>query len=103
MESIITELVNIWTALVLLVAFDAARLSDPATVLRLILQCLLLVASTFFSSSETALFSLSRLELRELRHSRHPKADALHALLDQPRRLIISILCGNEIINQACL
>ncbi|MGD8914214.1 MAG: hemolysin family protein, partial [Candidatus Thiodiazotropha sp.] len=53
------------------------------------------------SSSETALFSLSRLELRELRRIRHPRADMLHALLDQPRRLIISILCGNEIINVA--
>ncbi len=46
-------------------------------------------------------FFLSRLELRELRRSRNPKTDALHALLDKPLRLIISILCGNEIINVA--
>ena len=74
---------------------------DPEMVLRLTLQCLLLIASAFFSSSETALFSLSRLDLSELRRSRHSKADTLHALLDHPRQLIISILCGNEIINVA--
>jgi len=70
-------------------------------IVRIGLQCLLLVASAFFSSSETALFSISRLDLRELSRARHPKADTLVALLDQPRRLIISILCGNEIINVA--
>jgi Mg2+/Co2+ transporter CorB len=90
-----------WQALGDLLAFDTALLLQPEMILRLGLQTLLLVASAFFSSSETALFSLSRLELRELRRKRHPKADLLHALLDQPRRLIISILCGNEIINVA--
>ena len=101
MEGIIHELANLWSALGQLLAFDPARLQEPEMVLRLVLQCLLLIASAFFSSSETALFSLSRLELHELRQNRHPKADTLHALLDEPRRLIISILCGNEIINVA--
>jgi CBS domain containing-hemolysin-like protein len=51
--------------------------------------------------SETALFSLSRVHLQTLRRRRHPRSDTLHALLDHPRRLIISILCGNELINIA--
>ncbi|MCW8928523.1 MAG: hemolysin family protein [Gammaproteobacteria bacterium] len=101
MDAIILEITNLWQAMVTLLAFDPARLAEPEMVLRLTLQCLLLIGSAFFSSSETALFSLSRLELRELRRSRNPRADTLHALLDQPRRLIISILCGNEIINVA--
>ena len=101
MENIIQEINNYWAVLVQTLAFDPARLQETEMVLRLILQCLLLIGSAFFSSSETALFSLSRLELRELIRKRHPKADALHALLDQPRRLIISVLCGNEIINVA--
>lgn len=101
MQSIAQELVGFWNAVVQLLAFEPARLLEPEILLRMILQVLLLIASAFFSSSETALFSLSRLELRELRRNRNPKADTLHALLDQPRRLIISILCGNEIINVA--
>ena len=60
-----------------------------------------MAASAFFSSAETALFSLTRLELRELRRSKNPAADTIHELLDQPRRLIVSILCGNQVINVA--
>lgn len=101
MESFIQEIVGYWDRLLHLFVFDTALLQDTEIVLRLTLQGLLLIASAFFSSSETALFSLSKLELRELRRSRHPKADTLFALLEQPRRLIISILCGNEIINVA--
>jgi CBS domain containing-hemolysin-like protein len=101
MESIFHELVNLWSALVQMLAFDPDRLVEPEMLMRLVLQVLLLFASAFFSSSETALFSLSRLDLRELRRDHHPRADTLHALLDEPRRLIISILCGNEIINVA--
>jgi len=101
MEDFLLEIGSLWGTLVTLLSFDTARLAEPDMVLRILLQCLLLVASAFFSSSETALFSLTRLELRELRRVRNPRADTLHALLDQPRRLIISILCGNEIINVA--
>ena len=82
-------------------AFDPALLGTPEALLRLALFLALLVGSAFFSSAETALFSLSRLDLRELRRSGNPAADTIHALLDQPRRLIISILCGNELINVA--
>ena len=95
------QLGDYWTAMIQLVAFDPQRLLQLDMLVRILIQCFLLVASAFFSSSETALFSLSRLELRELRRKRHPMSDTLHALLDQPRRLIISILCGNEIINIA--
>jgi len=72
-------------------------------ILRLGLQVALLAGSAFFSGSETALFSLSRLDLRQLHRERHPHSGTLYALLDQPRRLIISILCGNELINIAAV
>lgn len=70
-------------------------------VLRGILQVLLLSASAVFSGSETALFSLSRIDLQHLRYRRDPNSDSIHAMLDEPRRLIISILCGNELVNIA--
>ena len=82
-------------------AFDTARLLEPEIVARLVLQCFLLAGSAFFSSSETALFSLSQLDLQKLRRERDPRTNALYRLLEQPRRLIISILCGNELINVA--
>lgn len=69
--------------------------------LRITLQVLLLMASGLFSGSETALFSLSRIDLQKLRNRRDPTSEQIHAMLDEPRRLIISILCGNELLNIA--
>lgn len=80
---------------------DTARLAEPDMVLRIALQVLLLFGSAFFSGSETALFSLSRLDLHRLRKEKSDTVEVLHALLDQPRRLIISILLGNELVNIA--
>jgi putative hemolysin len=82
-------------------SFDTALLAQPAMIARLTLQAALLFCSSFFSGSETALFSLSDVDLEQLRRKRHPRADLLHNLLNQPRRLIVSILCGNELINIA--
>jgi len=83
--------------------FDAFTLhaQDVELVLRSLIQVLLLASSAVFSGSETALFSLSRIDLQKLRNARHPDSESLHALLDEPRRLIISILCGNELVNIA--
>lgn len=101
MDQLLHELVQNWEALKAFLAFDTARLSQPDMIVRLTLQVLLLIGSAFFSSSETALFSLSRLDLQQLRRERNPQSERLHALLDQPRRLIISILTGNELVNIA--
>jgi putative hemolysin len=75
--------------------------ADPEVLFRTLLQVVLLVSSAFFSGSETALFSLSRMDLQKLRNSRDPQSGRIHELLDEPRRLIISILCGNELVNIA--
>jgi magnesium and cobalt exporter, CNNM family len=80
---------------------DTASLSDPNIIWRCLVQILLLTGSALFSSSETALFSLTRLDLKNLHTQRHPLSGTIHSLLEQPRRLIISILCGNELINIA--
>lgn len=81
--------------------FDTSLLSDPVIIFRLILQCVLFGLSAFFSMSETALFSLSTLDFQRLRDEKHPQSDNLHKLLDYPRVLIVSILCGNELVNIA--
>jgi putative hemolysin len=79
----------------------AIDLHSAELYLRIFLQALFLLLSAIFSGSETALFSLSRIDLQKLRQTRHGDADSIHAMLDEPRRLIISILCGNELVNIA--
>ena len=81
--------------------FDPALLSDPVIIARLVLQCILFGLSAFFSMSETALFSLSTLDFQRLRNEGHAQSENLHKLLDYPRVLIVSILCGNELVNIA--
>lgn len=98
----LSTLVSEWSTIVAnYFAFDTALLAEPTVMMRLLLQAVLLCGSAFFSGSETALFSLSKLDLQKLRRQRHRNSEIVHALLDQPRRLIVSILCGNELVNIA--
>jgi len=87
----------------LLIFFQSLNVSstDLELILRCLFQVILLSSSAIFSGSETALFSLSRIDLQKLRQSGHKDSESIHAMLDEPRRLIISILCGNEIVNIA--
>ena len=59
--------------------------------------CLLL--SGFFSSSEAALFSLTSLHLHKMKEDRFPFFACVESLLQTPRRLLITILAGNEAVN----
>jgi putative hemolysin len=68
---------------------------------RLIAIGALLVASACFAGSETALFSLSRIQ-REAMATRPDKgARRLAEMLAHPRRLIVTIIVCNELINIA--
>ncbi len=60
----------------------------------------LLLCSGFFSSSETSLFSLGRLERYRIREEKKTFISrCLQELLERPRRLIVTILIGNELVN----
>ncbi len=61
----------------------------------------LIVLSGFFSSSETALFSISRTKARHL--AKKPgRANALiKSMKDNPHRLLTTILIGNNVVNVA--
>ena len=74
---------------------------DWELLVRIVIQCCLFSMSAFFSGSETALFSLRRIDLQKLRSSPNPHSESIHAMLDEPRRLIVSLLCGNELVNIA--
>ncbi len=80
---------------------DLTQALHPHMLVRYFLQVLLLAGSCFFSGSETALFSLSHVDLQQLQRNGHKQAATLQELLDEPRRLIVSILCGNELVNIA--
>jgi CBS domain containing-hemolysin-like protein len=101
LEPVLNSIAAYWQSLADTLAFDSARLGDADVLFRIGLQVFLLFCSAFFSGSETALFSLSRLDLQQLRKRRDPRGEKVHELLDQPRRLIISILSGNELVNIA--
>ncbi len=87
----------------ILLSLDTQRLMQVDMLLRILLQVFLLMASAFFSGSETALFSLSRYDLQHLKSMHNSRFAVLQNLLERPRQLIISILCGNEIINVAAV
>jgi CBS domain containing-hemolysin-like protein len=59
----------------------------------------LLVGSAFFSGSESALFSLDRFALEKIAETSGRRGRTLQRLLDEPRRLLATLLVGNEIIN----
>ena len=61
----------------------------------------LLGVSAFFSGSETALFNLKRNDLEKLKHDLAPSSRLIVRLLATPKRLLITILTGNTIVNVA--
>jgi len=67
----------------------------------LVLFVVLMGLSGFFSSAETSLFSLSKIQLEQMRRDGHASLSRIERLLSQPRRLIVTILIGNEFVNVA--
>ncbi|MBU2443638.1 MAG: hemolysin family protein, partial [Nanoarchaeota archaeon] len=63
------------------------------------LLIILLLLSAFFSGVEVALVSVSRLKLRTLIKQKKSGAIALEELKKDPRKMIITILIGNNIVN----
>lgn len=59
----------------------------------------LILLSAFFSGVETALFSLSRLRVKHLVRKKVRGARAVERLKDQPHKLLITILIGNNLVN----
>lgn len=67
----------------------------------ILLIFVLLVLSAFFSASETALFSLSPVQLHHLKEHKHKRAQHIATALTKPRTILITILLGNELANVA--
>jgi putative hemolysin len=59
----------------------------------------LLLVSAFFSGSETAFFSLSKLKLKEMEEDGTPGGVRIASMLMHPQHLLITILIGNTLVN----
>lgn len=68
-------------------------------VFTMILLLLLVGASAFFSSSETAFLSLSKIHLRQMLKERMPGAKRVATLKADMDRLLTTILIGNNFVN----
>lgn len=60
-----------------------------------------LILSAFFSGSETAFFSLSKIQIKKLENSNKKSSKRILRLLHNPKELLIIILLGNTIVNVA--
>ena len=60
-----------------------------------------LILSAFFSGSETAFFSLTKVQLKKLEKEKSAASKRVFRLLKRPRELLILILLGNTIVNVA--
>lgn len=70
-------------------------------IVKLIALFCLLVFSAFFSGSEVALFSLNIKKTKE-DFANHPlRLNYINTLLNRPRRLLVTVLLGNTVVNVA--
>ena len=69
--------------------------------LKLILLLILFILSAFFSGSEIALFSLSRSKVKDQFKKNPVLCGYMQNLLQYPRRLLVTLLIGNTIVNVA--
>lgn len=69
------------------------------SLLWLLFLAILIAFSAFFSASEIALFSLTRVRIRRMVKQGISGATAIEKIKQDPRRLITTILIGNNIVN----
>jgi len=74
---------------------------STVTVAGVLALVVLMGLSAFFSSSELAMFSLARHRVEALVDEGVPGAGAVAALKEDPHRLLITILVGNNLVNIA--
>ena len=65
----------------------------------IVVLVLLFILSGFFSSAEAALLSLRDLHLHRMKQDNYPFFDYVVKLLENQRRLLITIVTSNEVVN----
>lgn len=64
-----------------------------------IIVLILFLLSGFFSSAEAALFSLTELHIHKMKMDGYPFLRFVQNILENKRRLLITIICSNEAVN----
>ena len=72
---------------------------DPSTAPQFIALVILLALSAFFSSAETSLTTLSKISVRSLVEDGVKNAALVQKLIENPSKLLSTILIGNNIVN----
>lgn len=83
------------SSLLFLAGFDVAQMMS------LLVVIVLLLCSALVSGSEVALFSLQSTDFPEDRDDFTPKQEIIYSLLNQPQRLLATLLVANTFINIA--
>ncbi len=74
---------------------------STSSLIQIGLLIILLIGSGFFSASETALMSISKIRIRYMEEDGVKGAKLVSKLLEDSNRLLSSILVGNNIVNIA--
>jgi magnesium and cobalt exporter, CNNM family len=74
---------------------------DSVHILYLVLALICVMASAFFSSSETAFISLQRIRVKHMESQGGEKASRIAKLLEKPEKFITTVLLGNNFVNTA--
>lgn len=74
-------------------------MEDTVLVVELLILGVLVMLSSFFSASETALLSLSKIRLKHMVKEEAKNALSIEKLLENPNKLLGTILVGNNIVN----
>ena len=72
---------------------------DAIDLWQVVILIILVFGSAFFSASETALLTLSKIRLKHMVKENVKNAKRIEKLLDDPNKLIGTILIGNNVVN----
>ena len=72
---------------------------DSGDAIQLIVLLLLILLSAFFSSAETAMTTVNKIRIMSLADDGNKKAKTLLKIIENPGKLLSTILIGNNIVN----
>lgn len=72
---------------------------DSGDAIQLMVLFILLLLSAFFSSAETAMTTVNKIRIQSLAEDGNKRAKTLLKIIDNPGKLLSTILIGNNIVN----
>jgi len=92
---------SVTTAFSIAAAVGVSLSQEAITAIGVVAIVVLMGLSAFFSSSEIAMFSLANHRLEGLVQEGRAGADRIQSLKNDPHRLLVTILVGNNLVNIA--